>query len=383
MLSEEKKYNKNRSQMIERIKEGTIPTQDSMDRYNISRDEINMLRKMRNLPPVVGTGFARTRTMPKKVITQNRDITTAEGVANTLEDLKAADNGRWTINTLTGYSSRIRATAKLLGIENNLDKLKDHEEMAELLEEKTADMKNSTRKGYFGVLSALAGVIPEWRDMLGEDAVRAYAKMARNEGNIIQEQRDKQKELGKVKPWKQIIDREVPNDPDYQLIYALFTLQPPVRSGDYRKVEIVREGESVPKKMNYYNLDTGIMTWVSYKTSSHYGDVELQFPKRLMKVIKDIVEARPEVQQKWMLSTPDGNPVHEKTLEKRITDLFQASGTELRRSYITFILGEEFKKSRQWLNKRQALAKQMLHGTDIQEEYIRLGLKNLIGQEEN
>jgi hypothetical protein len=253
--------------------------------------------------------------------------------------------------------------------------------MIELLEEKTAGMKNSTRKGYFGVLSALAGVIPEWREMLGDEAVRAYAKMARNEGNIIQEQREKQKELGVVKPWKEVIDRKVPKDPDYQLIYALFTMTPPVRSGDYRKVEIVREGESVPKKTNYYNIDTGMMTWVSYKTQSHYGDVELQFTKKLQKVIKDIVEARPEVQQKWMLSTPDGNPVHEKTLETRITDLFGVSGTELRRSYITYILGDEFKKSREWLNKRKALARQMLHSTDIQEEYIRLGLKNLIGQE--
>jgi len=367
--------------MIERIKEGTIPTQASMDRYNISRDEINALRKLRNLPAISGSGFARTRTIPEKVISNTRDITTVEGATNVLEDLKKDENSRWTINTLTGYGSRIRATGKLLGIENNLDKLKDHEEMIELLEEKTADMKNSTRKGYFGVLSALAGVIPEWREMLGDEAVRAYAKMARNEGNIIQEQRDKQKELGKVVSWKEVSKREVPNDPDYQLIHALFTMTPPVRSGDYRKVEIVREDESVPKKTNYYNIDTGVMTWVSYKTQSHYGDVDLQFSKKLQKVIKDIVEARPEVQQKWMLSTPDGNPVHEKTLEKRITDLFGVSGTELRRSYITYILGDEFKKSREWLNKRKALARQMLHSTDIQEEYIRLGLKNLIGQE--
>ena len=380
-MSEERKYNKNRSQMIERIKEGTIPTQASMDRYDISHDFINDLRKLRNLPAISGSAFARTRTIPEKVISNTRDITTTEGATNVLEDLKNDENSRWTINTLTGYGSRIRATGKLLGIENNLDKLKDHEEMIELLEEKTADMKNSTRKGYFGVLSALAGVIPEWREMLGDEAVRAYAKMARNEGNIIQEQREKQKELGVVKPWKEVIDRKVPKDPDYQLIYALFTMTPPVRSGDYRKVEIVREGESVPKKTNYYNIDTGMMTWVSYKTQSHYGDVELQFTKKLQKVIKDIVEARPEVQQKWMLSTPDGNPVHEKTLETRITDLFGVSGTELRRSYITYILGDEFKKSREWLNKRKALARQMLHSTDIQEEYIRLGLKNLIGQE--
>jgi hypothetical protein len=146
-------------------------------------------------------------------------------------------------------------------------------------------------------------------------------------------------------------------------------------------VAIVKEGDEKPKKTNFYNIDSGVMTWVVYKTKEHYGDTEIQFPKRLMKFIKDLIDARPEGQQRWMFATPDGNPVHEKTLERRIGEVFGVSGTELRRSYITHILGEEFKKSREWLNKRKALARQMLHSPDIQEEYIRLGLPKLIGQE--
>ena len=42
-MSEDRKYNKNRSQMIERIKEGTIPTKASMDRYDITTDSVNAL----------------------------------------------------------------------------------------------------------------------------------------------------------------------------------------------------------------------------------------------------------------------------------------------------------------------------------------------------
>jgi len=300
-----------------------------------------------------------------------------------LEDLKEVEDGKWTKNTLVGYGSRIRATAKLLNIEDRLDKLKNHETMIKLLDERTDGMKNSTRKGYFGVLSALAGVIPGWKEMLGEEAVQAYAKMARNESDILEKQRDEQKELGKVVPWEQLKNDDVVRiDPDRKLIYALYTMIPPVRSGDYRKVAIVKEGDEKPKKTNFYNIDSGVMTWVVYKTKEHYGDTEIQFPKRLMKFIKDLIGSRPEGQQRWMFATPDGNPVHEKTLERRIGEVFGVSGTEIRRSYITHILGEEFKKSREWLNKRKALARQMLHSPDIQEEYIRLGLPKLIGQED-
>jgi hypothetical protein len=353
-----------------------------MDKYNLSRDEINELRAINKLPPV--TSFARTRTIPERVITKTRDIKTTEGVANILEDLKAQE--KWKDKTLMGYASRVRSTARLLNIENNLDELKDHESMIELLEEKTSGMKNSTRKGYFGVLSALAGVIPGWKEMLGEEAVRAYAKKARNESDIIEEQREIQKELGKVTPWEEIVEKGAKvaeEDPDRKMIFHLYTMIPPVRSSDYRKVAIIKEDDEKPKKTNFYNIDTGIMTWVSYKTQEHYGEVEIQFPKPLMKIIKTIVDARKDEQQKkWILSTPDGNPVHEKTLQKRIGEVFGVSGTEVRRSYITHVLGEEFSKSRAWLNKRKALAKQMLHSPKIQEEYIRLGLEKLIGQED-
>jgi len=380
-MSEERKYKKNRTQLADRIKEGSVPTQDSMNRYNFTRDEINELRAMRGLPAI--TSFARTRKTPEKVISETRDIKTTEGATNVLEDLKEIEDGKWTRNTLIGYASRIRATSKLLSIENNLDKLKNHETMIKLLVERTEGMKNSTKKGYFGVLSALAGVIPGWKEMLGEEAVQAYAKMARNESDIIEKQRDEQKELGKVIPWEELKNDDVVRiDPDRKLIYALYTMVPPVRSADYRKVMIIKEEDERPKKSNFYNIDTGVMTWAVYKTKEHYGDVEIQFPKRLMKVITDIVGARPEGQRKWMLSTPDGNPVHEKTLERRIKEVFGVSGTEIRRSYITHVLGEEFKKSREWLNKRKALAQQMLHSPDIQEEYIRLGLPKLIGQED-
>ena len=376
-------YRKNRSQLEERIKSGTIPTQASQDKYGFSRDEINELRAIKKLPPI--TGFARTRTIPDRVISESRDIKTTEGVANVLEDLKDPE-GRWKDNTLMGYASRVRATARLLGIENSLDKLKDHESMIDLLEEKTSMMKNSTRKGYYGVISALAGVIPGWSAMLGEEAIRAYAKKARNESDIIDEQREEQKELGKVIPWEDIKKegaKVTEKDPDRKMIYYLYTMIPPVRAGDYRKVAIVREDESPPKKTNYYNIDTGKMTWVDYKTQEFYGEVEIQFPKPLMKNIKTIVEARKDaIQQKWLLSTSDGNPVHDKTLKKRVGEVFGVSGTELRRSYITHVLGEEFSKSRAWLNKRKALAEQMLHSPKIQEEYIRLGLKKLIGQED-
>jgi len=380
-MSDERKYRKNRTQLADRIKEGSVPTQASRDRYGFSTEEINELRAMRGHPPI--NAFARTRKVQEKKISESRDIKTTEGATNVLEDLKEVEDGKWTKNTLVGYGSRIRATAKLLNIEDRLDKLKNHETMIKLLDERTDGMKNSTRKGYFGVLSALAGVIPGWKEMLGEEAVQAYAKMARNESDILEKQRDEQKELGKVVPWEQLKNDDVVRiDPDRKLIYALYTMIPPVRSGDYRKVAIVKEGDEKPKKTNFYNIDSGVMTWVVYKTKEHYGDTEIQFPKRLMKFIKDLIGSRPEGQQRWMFATPDGNPVHEKTLERRIGEVFGVSGTEIRRSYITHILGEEFKKSREWLNKRKALARQMLHSPDIQEEYIRLGLPKLIGQED-
>ena len=160
-------------------------------------------------------------------------------------------------------------------------------------------------------------------------------------------------------------------------------MMPPVRAAEYKKVLIIRGDEKdIPPRTNFYNLDTGIMSWVNYKTKEHYGKVELQFPRALMKIVKDIVEARPKMQQKYLFTTPDGGVIQEKSINKRLRDTFGVGGAELRRSYITYVLGDQFKKSIEWMNKRKTLSKQMLHSTDIQEEYIRLGLQNLIGRDD-
>ena len=58
MSDDTNKYNFNRKRILDRIREGSIPQQNTTKKYDISNAEVNAIRKEGNHPPSVVEGFA-------------------------------------------------------------------------------------------------------------------------------------------------------------------------------------------------------------------------------------------------------------------------------------------------------------------------------------
>ena len=69
MSDETNKYNFNRKRILNRIRKGSIPQQETTKKYNISNAEINAIRKEGNFPPLT-VSFAPTAYAPQLAVNE-------------------------------------------------------------------------------------------------------------------------------------------------------------------------------------------------------------------------------------------------------------------------------------------------------------------------
>ena len=73
MSDETNKYNFNRKRILNRIRKGSIPQQETTKKYNISNAEINVIRKEGNFPPLT-VSFAPTAYAPQLASMRRRSV---------------------------------------------------------------------------------------------------------------------------------------------------------------------------------------------------------------------------------------------------------------------------------------------------------------------
>jgi len=153
---------------------------------------------------------------------------------------------------------------------------------------------------------------------------------------------------------------------DY-LIYSLYTLQPPVRA-DYVGMAVINyysKHHKADTSRNYCVLHTGrnrsFFVFNVYKTAGTYGQTVVKIDERLADIIR---EANRMGQSLLTLETPN-------QLSKRVMAIFDRLAGRpkmgiglLRHSYITTFLAHF-----QSIERKEAVARQMLHSKAIQEEY--------------
>ena len=69
MSDDTNKYNFNRKRILDRIREGSIPQQNTTKKYDISNAEVNAIRKEGNHPPLV-VAFAPSAYAPKLAVNE-------------------------------------------------------------------------------------------------------------------------------------------------------------------------------------------------------------------------------------------------------------------------------------------------------------------------
>ena len=69
MSDDTNKYNFNRKRVLDRIREGSIPQQNTTKKYDISNAEVNAIRKEGNHPPLV-VAFAPSAYAPKLAVNE-------------------------------------------------------------------------------------------------------------------------------------------------------------------------------------------------------------------------------------------------------------------------------------------------------------------------
>ena len=152
------------------------------------------------------------------------------------------------------------------------------------------------------------------------------------------------------------------------LVVSLYTLNPPVRA-DYGEVEVhTRRSKTRTGNELIWNTKP-VFVFRKYKTAKTYGTVELPIEAPLVEVIRQWFEVLGGV-PKYLLGETASNP---NTFAVFVADTFRRyTGKDigvslLRHSFITHIYPSLRSRER-----KDAMARRMLHSTDRQELYISL-----------
>jgi hypothetical protein len=154
--------------------------------------------------------------------------------------------------------------------------------------------------------------------------------------------------------------------PQSYMIYALYTMTPPVRA-DYANMVLVNYNRK-DKSKNYCVVSKKNVYFVfnHYKTSNTYGQVVLTAPDDLAKVVRDTVGSHSFESGKSMLL----GDMTENALSVRVKDIFERltgknmSINSLRHSYIT-----SFLSTPKTIRQKEVVAQKMLHSYITQETY--------------
>ena len=155
---------------------------------------------------------------------------------------------------------------------------------------------------------------------------------------------------------------------DY-VILCLYTMMPPLRL-DWSPVAVVKTETECSG--NCIMIEKKSITFIlrEYKTARKYGEQKLILPKDLEKVVREWLTLNPSG---WLLVDNVGQPLSEKALQKRITDIMtrhtgKAAGVNIiRHSFVS-----HQRRGEKPLAEQKKLASGMLHSVAMSQLYRRI-----------
>ena len=196
---------------------------------------------------------------------------------------------------------------------------------------------------------------------------------------VAQSQLMSEREKALYVPWGDILKAEqklyesVATLMDYQdyVIYCLYTMVPPMRL-DYSPMRVVNSLEEA-KDVSGNCLVCGKhykFLFREYKTAGKYGELELDIPRRLQRVLEGWLELNPSG---WLLCDRRGRPLDEKSLGIYLSSVMKSAVGKplgcsmLRHAYITYQ-----RKGEKTLAQQKDMAKRMAHSINMSQLYRRI-----------
>jgi hypothetical protein len=159
-------------------------------------------------------------------------------------------------------------------------------------------------------------------------------------------------------------------------LYGLYTMLPVRRASDYRKMDIVHQGETLDPEKNYLVVDSkGVcvsMQYGDYKTVRLYGVQTVKISQRLNEAISPYVHS--QAFGKPLFPSATGGYLSESAFSQMVSDLFsRVNGQKitintLRQSVITYYNS----LTDTTVADRKKFAESMAHSVETQALYVKV-----------
>jgi hypothetical protein len=264
--------------------------------------------------------------------------------------------------------------------------LKNYDRVIDYIQHKNKQIwrTQKTRNTYLIAIASLVSKIPELKSASKHyNAVMKKANEEQYEQRLKQGLKPEWKE--QILTWDTILNiyntAEFKNDFD-KLIYSIFTLIPPRRSGSYYDLLIKPQGYKSDTE-NYIIIDSKkhIKSIIlnRYKTAEHYGQYKVvRIPKALKDVFNDYLKNK-DVNQ-YVFINHYGKPYDNKTFGVAVSNVFKRytnrplGSTLLRISYASNIVFGGSKKAS--LSEMKKHADKLGHGLEQFQQYARFGVND-------
>jgi len=239
----------------------------------------------------------------------------------------------------------------------------------------------NTKNSYFIAVVGAAKHSKTFKDFLGdqlepikEEHLKLITELKGNSSSQTKTDREKENWIEwtviKKKATQVLAKNEYSQD---DLLLLMYSLIPPSRL-DFHSLLITR-GMFVPEEasQNYIRITGGStirLVLKEYKTSKTYDTLEIKLPKRLAVSINSFLKSEPNREYLFQIPGSVKPYANADTFGKYLRNYFKkefgknASVDILRHSYLTW-----FRKGDKSLARKEAVAKNMGHSVELQEQY--------------
>ena len=178
--------------------------------------------------------------------------------------------------------------------------------------------KASSETAYITFLLGVSRISGEMKKALGTQARELMKRVDVLTTQSSDERRERKTREGDV-AWEDILDcGKQFTDPEFKLIFALYTQVPPQRA-DYAEMEMVPSRSHVKDDdRNYYLKREGEFLFQAYKSAGRYGPKTVKAPAGLKKMLNALPK-----DQRYVLQAFDGAPYQPNTLSQKVIRMFK------------------------------------------------------------
>lgn len=288
-----------RNKVLRRVQTGSIPTKSSMEKYDITPEQVNDIRKQNGLEPHDFKCFPlRSKDPiclppptpePQEPSKRGRKVGSHKGIS--MEHVrfyyqKLVDDGTMAQNSAKTYADQLeRVLKELKGCEPQDDIvkcLKKSDQFLTLVNEKYTNA--NTKKAYLQAVLYAIDHYPSLKEKVSRKAYHQAWVDSKKNAETYNIDRQVNQEVPKFSEIIKKVYETYPEQSDARLMISLYN-EITMRD-DFGKVMVVNDNSKATTP-NFVNIKTGFIHMNDYhKTKEKYGPVKIKLSKKLIDLIK-------------------------------------------------------------------------------------------------